>query len=126
MRHLHQAYLKMRVKKVNIEIFDSIETFFSIYKITKRGLILKKIVLSVRIRHLKKIILKERGFRGGSDEKLRLAFIPSGNPVYFRDLHLYMLTQTIFLNNKKYILYLYYEEFGLLYTPQYKHGCLAV
>jgi len=35
---LHQVYLKMRVKKVNIfkdikpEIFNSIETFFSIYK----------------------------------------------------------------------------------------------
>jgi len=34
---LHQKYLKMRVKKVNIfkdirQIFNSIETFFSIYK----------------------------------------------------------------------------------------------
>ena len=30
-----------------------------------------KIVLSWRIRHLKKIILKGRGFRGGSDDKMR-------------------------------------------------------
>ena len=30
-----------------------------------------KIVLSGRIRHFKKIILKGRGFRGGSDEKMR-------------------------------------------------------
>ena len=45
---------------------------FSIYKISNivyaRFL---KIVLSSRIRQFKKIILEERGFRGGSDEKMR-------------------------------------------------------
>ena len=72
----------MRVKKVNIfkviklENFNSIETFFSIYKNSIFHLCPNvanslKIVLSGRIRHLKKIILKERGFRGGSDEKMR-------------------------------------------------------
>ena len=82
----------MRVKKVNIfkdielENFNSIETTFfdiSIFHLCPRGRILKKIVLSWRIR----IILEGGGFRGGSDEKMRrmwlglkllwLAFLPS-------------------------------------------------
>ena len=55
---LHQEYLKMPVKKVNT--FNSIEFFFSIYKNLIFHLCLnmakffKKIVLSGRIRHLKK------------------------------------------------------------------------
>ena len=79
---LHQEYLKMRIKKLNIfkdiklKVFNSIETFFRftkiwyfIYALTWPDSL--KIVLSGRIRHLKKIILKGRGFRGGSDEKMR-------------------------------------------------------
>ena len=73
---LHQEYLKMGVKKLNIfkdiklEIFTAIETFFSVYK----NVIFNScpnVVLSGRIRHFKKIILKGRGFRGGSDQKIR-------------------------------------------------------
>ena len=65
----------MRVKKVNIfkdiklDNFNSIKTFFFIYALTWPDSL--KIVLSWRIRHLKKIILKGRGFRGGSDDKMR-------------------------------------------------------
>ena len=72
----------MRVKMVNIfkdiklENFNSTETFFSIYKNSIFHLCPNvagffKIVLSGRIRHFKKIILKGRGFRSASDEKMR-------------------------------------------------------
>ena len=72
----------MRVRKVNIfkdielEIFNSIETFFDSQKFDILFLPIMwpdslKIVFSGRIRHFKKIILKGKGFRGGSDEKMR-------------------------------------------------------
>ena len=71
----------MRVKNVKIfkdiklENFNSIEPFFSIYKNSIFHFCpwpdSLKIVLFWRIRHLKQIILKGRGFRGGSDEKMR-------------------------------------------------------
>ena len=70
----------MRVKNLNIfndinfENFNSIKTFFSIYKNSifhfcpnpkKNSFIWEDLTLE------KKIILKGRGFRGGSDEKMR-------------------------------------------------------
>ena len=62
----------MRVKNIfkdiKLEIFNSIETFYFdlqnlIFHLCPIRLILKKIVLSGRIRHFKKIILKGRGLK---------------------------------------------------------------
>ena len=81
MRHSTPGISENARKKVNIfkdiklENFNSFETFFRfkkilyfIYAITWPDSL--KIVLSGRIRHFKKITLKGRGFRGGSDEKM--------------------------------------------------------
>ena len=79
---LHKKYLKMRVKKMNffkdikLENLNSIETLFSIYKhlifhLCPYKARFFKIVLSWRMRHNRKLILKGRGFQGGSDEKMR-------------------------------------------------------
>jgi len=73
---LHQEYLKMRVKKVNIfkdiklQNFNSILTFFSIHKNSIFHLFpseaqFLKIILSGRIKHFKKNNIKGRGFQGG-------------------------------------------------------------
>ena len=73
---IHQEYLKIRVKKVTIFNDIKLETFrytkirYFIYALTWFDSL--KIVLSGRIRQFKKIILEGRGFRGGSDEKMRM------------------------------------------------------
>ena len=63
-------------KDIKLENFNSIETFFSIYKISI-FLLCSNVARFFKNSFiwedetLKKIILKGRGFRGGSDEKMR-------------------------------------------------------
>jgi len=72
---MHVKKVKI-LKDIKLENFYLIETFFLFTKI--RFVInaltwsdFLEIVLSGRIRHFKRIILKGRGFRGGTDEKMR-------------------------------------------------------
>ena len=57
-------------KDIELENLNSIETIF--FRFTKvQYFVYASTFLSWRIRHFKKIILEGRGFRGGSDEKMR-------------------------------------------------------
>ena len=68
--------IKVKIfKDIKIKNFNSIETFFRFTKILYFINAVTwpdslKTVLSGRFRHIKKIILKGRGFRFGSDEKM--------------------------------------------------------